>query len=96
MAEPDSNPFLLDLKVLWEQEPLGLILPKQPLSAFSQHGWWKCLAQIISVALDQSFWASHVVLVVKNPSATAGDAGSIPGLGRFPGVGYATRSNILT
>ena len=31
--------------------------------------------------------ASQVVLVVKNPSAKAGDAGSIPGLGRSPGVG---------
>ena len=34
--------------------------------------------------------ASQVVLVVKKPPATAGDAGdvgSIPGLGRFPGVG---------
>ena len=26
-------------------------------------------------------------LVVKNPPANAGDAGSIPGLGRFRGVG---------
>ena len=25
--------------------------------------------------------------VVKNPPANAGDTGSIPGLGRFPGVG---------
>ena len=35
-------------------------------------------------------WASQLVLVVKNPSANAGDArnmGSIPGLGRFPGAG---------
>ena len=35
-------------------------------------------------------WASQVVLVVKNPPANAGDtrdAGLIPGLGRFPGVG---------
>ena len=34
--------------------------------------------------------ASQVVLVVKKPPANAGDAGdvgSIPGLGRFPGVG---------
>ena len=29
--------------------------------------------------------ASQVVLVVKNPPANAGDAGSIPGLGRSPG-----------
>ena len=32
-------------------------------------------------------WASHVVLVVKNPPANAGDIrdmGSIPGLGRSP------------
>ena len=35
--------------------------------------------------------ASQVVLVVKNPPAIAGDirdAGSIPGLGRFPGEGH--------
>ena len=35
--------------------------------------------------------ASHVVLVVKNPPADAGDvrdAGSIPGLGRSPGGGH--------
>ena len=35
-------------------------------------------------------WASQVVLVVKNPPANAGDtrdAGSIPKLGQFPGVG---------
>ena len=35
--------------------------------------------------------ASHVALVVKNPSANAGEArdlGSIPGLGRFPGGGH--------
>ena len=34
--------------------------------------------------------SSQVVLVVKNPSANAGDVrdtGSIPGLGRFPGEG---------
>ena len=34
--------------------------------------------------------ASQVALVVKNPPANAGDSrdiGSIPGLGRFPGVG---------
>ena len=34
--------------------------------------------------------ASQVALVVKNPPANAGDsreAGSIPGLGRSPGVG---------
>ena len=32
-------------------------------------------------------WASQVVLVIKNPLANAGDAGSIPGLGRSPGGG---------
>ena len=34
--------------------------------------------------------ASQVVLVVKNPPAKAGEAGSIPGLGRSPGVGNDT------
>ena len=36
-------------------------------------------------------WASQLVRVVKNPPANAGDvrdAGSIPGLGRFPGGGH--------
>ena len=36
------------------------------------------------------FWASQVVLVVKNLPANAGDkrdVGLIPGLGRSPGVG---------
>ena len=33
-------------------------------------------------------WASQVALVVKNPSANAGDAGLIPGWGRPPEGGY--------
>ena len=32
---------------------------------------------------------------MKNPPASAGDAGSIPGLGRSPGEGMATHSSIL-
>ena len=32
-----------------------------------------------------SCWASQVAQVVKNPPATAGDVGSIPGSGRSPG-----------
>ena len=38
-------------------------------------------------------------LVVKNPPANAGDirdVGLISGMGRFPGGGMATHSNILT
>ena len=45
------------------------------------------------------FGSSQVVLVVKNPPASAGDlrdAGLIPGSGRFPGGGHlATHSSIL-
>ena len=40
--------------------------------------------------------ASQVVLVVKNPSANAGDirdAGLIPGWGRAPGGGHGNRSH---
>ena len=33
--------------------------------------------------------------VVKNSSANAGDAGSIPDLGRPPGVGNGDRSSVL-
>ena len=38
-------------------------------------------------------WVSHVVLVVKNPSASAGGlraAGWVPGFGRSPGGGHGT------
>ena len=41
-------------------------------------------------------WASQVVLVVKNPSANAGDirnVGSIPGSGRSPGVRSVAQSH---
>ena len=44
------------------------------------------------------YWASQVMLVVKNLSASAGDlrdAGLIPGSGRSPGEGMATPSSIL-
>ena len=33
-------------------------------------------------------WASLILLVVKNTPANAGDTGSVPGLGRFPGGGH--------
>ena len=36
-------------------------------------------------------WASHMVLVIKNSPANAGDTGdsdSMPGSGRFPGGGH--------
>ena len=33
--------------------------------------------------------------MVKNPSASVGDTGSIPGSGRSPGEGMATHSSIL-
>ena len=33
--------------------------------------------------------------MVKNPPANAGDMGSIPGLGRYPGGGMAILSSIL-
>ena len=44
-----------------------------------------------STSDSATFWASHVVLVVKNPPANAGDlrgTGSIPVLGRSPGRGH--------
>ena len=37
--------------------------------------------------LAGSYKASQVAIVVKNPSANAGDSGSIPRSGRSPGVG---------
>ena len=49
-----------------------------------------CHCPIRKRELQGPCWASHMVLVVKNPPANAGggrDAGSIPGLGRSPGGG---------
>ena len=44
------------------------------------------------VCLDMGFpWGS----VVKNPPANAGDGGSIPGSGEFPGEKLATHSSVL-
>ena len=37
--------------------------------------------------LLQDSWASLVAQLLKNPPASAGDLGSIPGLGRSPGEG---------
>ena len=51
------------------------------------------LSSLINTLRRVSFlpnWASQLVLVVKNPPASAGDTrdvGSIPGLRRSPGVG---------
>ena len=53
--------------------------------------WKKTSAKGASAKeLLSKIWASQVVLIVKNPPANAGDtrdAGSIPKLGQFPGVG---------
>ena len=50
------------------------------------------------ISLCNHHWVSHLVLVVKNPPANAGDsreAGLITGWGRSPGVGRATHSSPL-
>ena len=42
------------------------------------------------IVILEALWTSHVVLVVKNPPANAGDTrdvGLIPESGRFPGGG---------
>ena len=48
--------------------------------------------EVVKVLIDNRYiWASQVVLVVKNPPASAGDVrdmGLIPGLGRSPGGGH--------
>ena len=40
-------------------------------------------------------WASSVAQRVKNPPASAGDVGLVPGLRRSPGVGNGNHSSIL-
>ena len=42
--------------------------------------------ELIEISLQ--LWASQVALAVKNMAANAGDAGSIPGLGRSSGGGH--------
>ena len=42
---------------------------------------------IFLIITTGGLWASQVVLVIKNPPASAGDVGSIPGSGRSPGEG---------
>ena len=42
---------------------------------------------ILNSFTESYFKYFQVVLVVKNLPANAGDTGSIPGLGRFPGEG---------
>ena len=49
-------------------------------------GWKDLLEKGLGYPLQYS-WASLVAQLVKNPPASAGDAGLIPGLGRFPGGG---------
>ena len=47
------------------------------------------MTRVYAVSLPDLCFSIQVVLVVKNPPANAGDArdlGSIPGLGRSPGV----------
>ena len=51
-----------------------------------------CLCACIYVYTWVYICVFQVALVVKNPPANAGDireAGSIPGLGRFPGGGHS-------
>ena len=57
-----------------------------------------CHRDVIFLVRFIPTWSFQVVLVVKNPRASAGDtraAGSVPGWGRFPGGGMATHSSIL-
>ena len=54
--------------------------------------WESCLGVEL---LGHTYKASQVVLVVKNPSANAGDLGSIRCSGRSPGVRNSNRCSIL-
>jgi len=50
---------------------------------------YKCTREKLYIS-HYFFWASKVALVVKSPPANTGhtgDTGSIPGLGRSPGIG---------
>ena len=58
--------------------------------------FYETLGQVFSVYVcvyththTYTIWASQVALVVKNPPANAGDAGSIPESERSPGKGHS-------
>ena len=54
---------------------------------YSEQKQWETKFKVKETDLD---FSSQVALLVKNPPANArdtGDSGSIPGLGRYPGVG---------
>ena len=55
--------------------------------------WIRIMARI-SMKVEAK-GASWVAQRVKNPPASAGDSGSTPGSGRFPGEGLANHSSIL-
>ena len=55
---------------------------------FMHSSFWRLMFSFHFSRVYVEEWASWVVLVVKNPPANAGDAGSIPGLGRSPGEGH--------
>ena len=89
-----SNPHLLHL-LHWQAGSLPSAPPRKLLFVWvipqftnSEIVLWKVIYRLFICIL----WVSQVVLVVKNPPASAGDvreAGSIPGLGRSPGGGNA-------
>ena len=78
---------------------MNFFVPVSMPHCFSHYNfWWSLLARTglcsfwpIAHSLQKCYptqnLAFQMVLMVKNPPAKAGDMGSIPGLGRFPGVG---------
>ena len=70
-----------------------------PITRDKSHAWSKPIPELIPDFVCSSLlsvWASHLVLVVKNPPANAGDTGDagdmglIPGSERSTGVGKST------
>ena len=58
------------------------MLPRHPESSLAVGSWIHKLCLHIVES-----WGSQLALVVKNPPVSAGDTGSVPGLGRSPGGG---------
>ena len=98
----DINKLVNFLKTTGFREPVGVLAHHCPLCCVCplclllwDHGDGKEKSPKNTAGCYNGPQASQVTLMVKNPPANAGDQSLTPGLGRSPGGGMATHSNIL-
>ena len=72
------------IKRMHQNSPLVIFLPLRIKIESLRYTDWAHSLNYVGLYLYKGFPGGSVV---KNPPANAGDAGSIPGLGRYPGGG---------